>query len=166
MRHPSIARMCARYSGRWISKSSPFLYSRRSRPTMAPRSTVDCSHPVVGIPEDPGTGSACGPLGAYLLKYKAVSAKIASRLVSLQGVRMGRPSCIHIALSSRAEFSKRFRSAARRWSSARERSAHSRLLALCRTCDRLCGARAGWAQRLAHICGVNPSRPRPDARGC
>ena len=35
----------SRYSGRWISKSSPFLYSRRSRPTMAPRSTVECSDP-------------------------------------------------------------------------------------------------------------------------
>ena len=58
--------------------------------------------PVLGIPEDPGTGSASGPLGAYLLKYEAVSARIASRLVSLQGVRMGRPSRIHIALSSRA----------------------------------------------------------------
>jgi trans-2,3-dihydro-3-hydroxyanthranilate isomerase len=58
--------------------------------------------PVLGIPEDPGTGSASGPLGAYLLKYNAVSAKIASGLVSLQGVRMGRPSRIHIALSSRA----------------------------------------------------------------
>ena len=58
--------------------------------------------PVLGIAEDPGTGSASGPLGAYLLKYKTVSAKIASRLVSLQGVRMGRPSRIHIALSSRA----------------------------------------------------------------
>ena len=58
--------------------------------------------PVLGIPEDPGTGSASGPLGAYLLKYNAVSAKTASRLVSLQGVRMDRPSRIHIALSSRA----------------------------------------------------------------
>jgi|HubBroStandDraft_6_1064221.scaffolds.fasta_scaffold33915_4 trans-2,3-dihydro-3-hydroxyanthranilate isomerase len=58
--------------------------------------------PGLGIPEDPGTGSACGPLGAYLLKYQAVSGKTASRLVSLQGVRMGRPSRIHIALSSRA----------------------------------------------------------------
>jgi PhzF family phenazine biosynthesis protein len=58
--------------------------------------------PVLGIPEDPGTGSASGPLGAYLLKYKAVSAKIASWLVSLQGVRMGRPSRIHVALSIRA----------------------------------------------------------------
>jgi trans-2,3-dihydro-3-hydroxyanthranilate isomerase len=58
--------------------------------------------PGFSIPEDPATGAASGPLGAYLLKYKAVSAKIASRLVSLQGVRMGRPSRIHIALSSRA----------------------------------------------------------------
>lgn len=58
--------------------------------------------PVLGIPEDPATGSASGPLGAYLLNYNAVSAKTESRLVSLQGVRMGRPSRIHIALSSRA----------------------------------------------------------------
>src|SRR5580658_2417686 len=58
--------------------------------------------PVLGIQEDPGTGSASGPLVAYLLKYEAVSAKIASQLVSLQGVRMGRPSRIHIALSSSA----------------------------------------------------------------
>lgn len=58
--------------------------------------------PVLGISEDPGTGAASGPLGAYLLKYKAVSGKTASRLVSLQGVRMGRPSRIHIALSIRA----------------------------------------------------------------
>lgn len=58
--------------------------------------------PILGIPEDPATGSASGPLGAYLLKYNAVSAKTASRLVSLQGVRMGRPSRIHIALSSDA----------------------------------------------------------------
>jgi trans-2,3-dihydro-3-hydroxyanthranilate isomerase len=57
--------------------------------------------PVLGIPEDPATGGASGPLGAYLLKYNAVSADTASPLVSLQGVRMGRPSRIYIALSSR-----------------------------------------------------------------
>jgi trans-2,3-dihydro-3-hydroxyanthranilate isomerase len=57
--------------------------------------------PVLGIPEDPATGGASGPLGAYLLQHNAVSADTASRLVSLQGVRMGRPSRIHIALSSR-----------------------------------------------------------------
>lgn len=58
--------------------------------------------PVLGIPEDPATGGASGPLGAYLLQHNAVSADTASRLVSLQGVRMGRPSRIHIALSIRA----------------------------------------------------------------
>jgi trans-2,3-dihydro-3-hydroxyanthranilate isomerase len=57
--------------------------------------------PCIGIPEDPGTGGAGGPLGAYLLQYKAVSADTASRLVSLQGVRVGRPSRIYIALSAR-----------------------------------------------------------------
>lgn len=58
--------------------------------------------PVFGIPEDPATGAASGPLGAYLLHYNAVPADAASRLVNLQGVRMGRPSRIHIALSIRA----------------------------------------------------------------
>ncbi len=58
--------------------------------------------PVLGIQEDPATGGASGPLGAYLLEHNAVSADTASRLVNLQGVRMGRPSRIHIALSTRA----------------------------------------------------------------
>jgi predicted PhzF superfamily epimerase YddE/YHI9 len=64
--------------------------------------------PVFGIPEDPCTGGASAPLGAYLLKYNVVSADTASRLVSLQGVRMGRPSRIHIALSSRVGVLERF----------------------------------------------------------
>lgn len=58
--------------------------------------------PSLGIPEDPGTGSASGPLGAYLFQHNAVPAGTATRLVSLQGVRMGRPCRIQIALSSRA----------------------------------------------------------------
>ena len=58
--------------------------------------------PCIGIPEDPATGAASGPLGAYLLQHNAVSADNASRLVNLQGVRMGRPGRIYISLSSRA----------------------------------------------------------------
>jgi len=54
----------------------------------------------LGIQEDPGTGGACGPLGAYLLQHRAASADTAAPLVNLQGVRMGRPSRIYIALSS------------------------------------------------------------------
>ena len=58
--------------------------------------------PCIGIPEDPATGAASGPLGAYLLQHNAVSVDNASRLVNLQGVRIGRPGRIYISLSSRA----------------------------------------------------------------
>src|SRR4029077_10965724 len=58
--------------------------------------------PFIGIPEDPATGAASGPLGAYLFQHNAVSADNASRLLNLQGVRMGRPGRIYISLSSRA----------------------------------------------------------------
>jgi len=37
--------------------------------------------PVLGSPEDPTTGGASGPLGAYLLQYNAVSADPTSRLI-------------------------------------------------------------------------------------
>jgi trans-2,3-dihydro-3-hydroxyanthranilate isomerase len=54
--------------------------------------------PIFGIPEDPATGSATGPLGAYLVRHGAVSAERAGNLLSLQGAAMGRPSRIHIAV--------------------------------------------------------------------
>jgi trans-2,3-dihydro-3-hydroxyanthranilate isomerase len=54
--------------------------------------------PIFGIPEDPATGGACGPLGCYLVRHGAVAAAAAGRIVSLQGVRMGRSSRIHIAV--------------------------------------------------------------------
>ncbi len=49
--------------------------------------------PALGIIEDPATGSASGPLGAYLLKYGMVQS---GEMVSEQGIEMGRPSFIHI----------------------------------------------------------------------
>lgn len=57
--------------------------------------------PLFGIPEDPATGGASGPLGAYLVHYKAVNPEKAARMVSLQGVAMGRPSRIVISVSTR-----------------------------------------------------------------
>ena len=57
--------------------------------------------PLFGVPEDPATGAASGPLGAYLLVKGAVTPKQAERMVSLQGVAMGRPSRIAISVSSR-----------------------------------------------------------------
>jgi trans-2,3-dihydro-3-hydroxyanthranilate isomerase len=56
--------------------------------------------PGFGIVEDPATGGASGPLGGYLVHHRAVSAERATRMVSLQGVKMGRPSRIHISISA------------------------------------------------------------------
>jgi trans-2,3-dihydro-3-hydroxyanthranilate isomerase len=52
----------------------------------------------IGIAEDPATGSACGPLGSYLVLNGVVSGAAAQKIISAQGVTMGRPSRIHIAI--------------------------------------------------------------------
>ena len=49
--------------------------------------------PTFGIVEDPATGSAHGPLGAYLVKYGLNDGK---RFASEQGYEMGRPSIIKV----------------------------------------------------------------------
>ena len=56
--------------------------------------------PGSGIAEDPATGGASGPLGCYLVKHGLVSR--VREMVSLQGVKMGRPSRIHIRISEDA----------------------------------------------------------------
>lgn len=48
--------------------------------------------PGIGIPEDPATGSANGPLAAYLTKHQLI--KMPAK--SLQGYEMGRPSQIYL----------------------------------------------------------------------
>ena len=54
--------------------------------------------PGIGIAEDPATGSASGPLGCYLVRHSVVYGDEAQRIVSVQGVAMGRDSRIHIAI--------------------------------------------------------------------
>jgi len=54
--------------------------------------------PGFGVAEDPATGSASGPLGSYLVHHGVVPAESADRIVSRQGVAMGRPSRIHITI--------------------------------------------------------------------
>jgi trans-2,3-dihydro-3-hydroxyanthranilate isomerase len=54
--------------------------------------------PGFGVHEDPATGSASGPLGCYLVHHGVVTTEEAARIVSLQGVKMGRPSRIHISI--------------------------------------------------------------------
>ena len=54
--------------------------------------------PDIGVAEDPATGSASGPLGGYLVRHKVVPPDKAGSMLSLQGVKMGRPSHVHIAI--------------------------------------------------------------------
>ncbi|MBI3636920.1 MAG: PhzF family phenazine biosynthesis protein [Candidatus Rokubacteria bacterium] len=54
--------------------------------------------PHLGIPEDPATGSASGPLGAYLVRHGLVEASGIVHIVSEQGTKMGRQSFVQIAL--------------------------------------------------------------------
>jgi len=53
-----------------------------------------------GIPEDPATGSASGPLGAYLVLNGMVKGSDDVRIVSEQGAKMGRQSFVHIRLTA------------------------------------------------------------------
>ena len=55
-----------------------------------------------GIPEDPATGSASGPLGAYLVERGLVTPAATVDIVSEQGTRMGRPSLIRIRVGMTA----------------------------------------------------------------
>ena len=50
--------------------------------------------------EDPGTGSASGPLGCYLVHHGLVPIEQAGEIVSHQGVQMKRPSLINIRIAT------------------------------------------------------------------
>lgn len=56
------------------------------------------SRMIGGTFEDPATGSASGPLGCYLLRHGLVTPEAAQKIISAQGVKMGRPSRIHIRI--------------------------------------------------------------------
>jgi trans-2,3-dihydro-3-hydroxyanthranilate isomerase len=54
--------------------------------------------PEHGVVEDPATGSATGPLAAYMMRHGLAAARNGTRLVSEQGTKMGRRSVLHIAI--------------------------------------------------------------------
>ena len=56
--------------------------------------------PDLGVSEDPATGIASGPLGCYLVRHKIVPPEKADSILSVQGVKMGRPSHVHIAIGA------------------------------------------------------------------
>jgi trans-2,3-dihydro-3-hydroxyanthranilate isomerase len=64
------------------------LYSRMFAP-----------HTAMRIGEDPATGSASGPLGAFAVRYGVVPRATQVSIVSEQGTKMGRQSFVHILLA-------------------------------------------------------------------
>lgn len=56
--------------------------------------------PELGVYEDPATGSASGPLGSYLVRHAIVQPERAGAILNLQGVKLGRPSWIHVSIES------------------------------------------------------------------
>lgn len=52
--------------------------------------------PTMGIAEDPATGAASGPLGAYLTRYDLVPQSPVIEIISEQGYEIGRPSRVSI----------------------------------------------------------------------
>jgi trans-2,3-dihydro-3-hydroxyanthranilate isomerase len=78
----------------------PIFFFSRSDPGAAETVHSRMFAPEFGIIEDPATGSASGPLGCYLLRHGLLDADEATRITSLQGAAMGRPSRIHVSISS------------------------------------------------------------------
>lgn len=70
--------------------------------TVTPTGTVHARMfaPSMGITEDPATGAASGPLGAYLVQHGIADGR---GMVSEQGFEMGRPSLIHIEIERDGE---------------------------------------------------------------
>jgi len=55
------------------------------------------------VPEDPATGSAAGPMGAYAARYSVLPRQPQMRFIIEQGVEMGRPSQIHLDVRTEGE---------------------------------------------------------------
>ena len=51
-----------------------------------------------GVPEDPATGSATGPLAAFMIKHGLASGGDGTRFISEQGTKMGRRSLLHVRI--------------------------------------------------------------------
>jgi trans-2,3-dihydro-3-hydroxyanthranilate isomerase len=85
------------------NSASVFVFARGGE---EPGSTVHSRMfaPNMGIPEDPATGAASGPLGSYLVRYGLVEAENGvADLVSEQGIEMGRPSFVRIRVEQRGD---------------------------------------------------------------
>jgi trans-2,3-dihydro-3-hydroxyanthranilate isomerase len=73
-----------------------FAFSLESE-TAGSTATARMFAPALGISEAPATESACGPLAAYLVRYKLVRPRREHLFIFEQGAEIGRPSVIHVS---------------------------------------------------------------------
>ena len=77
----------------------PYLFTRETEeatfPAHAAHARMFCGH-VLDLPEDAATGSAAGPLGAYLLRHQLIPP---GRFIVEQGYEMRRPSLLHVEVN-------------------------------------------------------------------
>jgi trans-2,3-dihydro-3-hydroxyanthranilate isomerase len=60
--------------------------------------------PLLGVPEDPATGSANGALGAYLVYHRAVPVtEPTTHILSEQGAEIGRPSTLYVEVDHKGK---------------------------------------------------------------
>lgn len=52
--------------------------------------------PELGVVEDPATGSATGPLAAFMMRHGLAASSDGTRFISEQGTKMGRRSVLHV----------------------------------------------------------------------
>lgn len=98
---PDGSRLAEFFAETGIEPTGVFVFSRSARPDATLYSRMFGA--AFGIQEDPATGGASGPLGAYALSTGIVTAAEAPKLISLQGAVMGRPSYIHIGVTGTRE---------------------------------------------------------------
>jgi trans-2,3-dihydro-3-hydroxyanthranilate isomerase len=94
---PNLGAFNALCESAGVDDHAMFVFSREPGPDGA---TVYSRMfaPGLGVYEDPATGAASGPLGCYLVRHGVVPSSQAASILSLQGVKMGRPSRVHIAI--------------------------------------------------------------------
>lgn len=85
---------------RATERGAPHVVLVFTRETEFPGSTVHTRvfSPLNGVAEDPATGAASGPLGCYLVRHGVVAPENAGKIVSEQGIEMGRTSFISIGI--------------------------------------------------------------------
>lgn len=65
--------------------------------------------PALGVLEDPATATACGALGAYLLRYGLTPPQPSSAFIIEQGAEIGRPSFLYVMIEQPGDGIKQLR---------------------------------------------------------